>query len=73
MEGSPGRDVSAGVSAPRVEDITEALWGTRVSPSTVSQLNQKIYAKIKTWCNRLKQCTRVRSSDPPHAISLESS
>jgi len=26
----------AGVSVRRVEDITEALWGTRVSPSTVS-------------------------------------
>jgi len=24
----------AGVSVRRVEDITEALWGTRVSPST---------------------------------------
>ena len=24
----------AGVSLHRVEDITEALWGTRVSPST---------------------------------------
>jgi putative transposase len=34
----------AGVSVRRVEDITEALWGTRVSPSTVSELNQKIYA-----------------------------
>ena len=31
----------------RVEDITEALWGTRVSPSTVSNLNKKIYAKIE--------------------------
>jgi hypothetical protein len=30
----------------RVEDITEALWGTRVSPSTVSNLNKKIYAKL---------------------------
>ena len=29
----------AGVSVRRVEDITEALWGTRVSPSTVSDLN----------------------------------
>src|SRR4029077_19471421 len=28
----------AGVSVRRVEDITEALWGTRVSPSTVSNL-----------------------------------
>ena len=26
----------AGVSVRRVEDITEALWGTRVSPSTVT-------------------------------------
>jgi transposase-like protein len=42
----------AGVSVRRVEDITEALWGTRVSPSTVSELNQKIYVKIETWCNR---------------------
>ncbi len=31
----------AGVSVRRVEDITEALWGTRVSPSVVSDLNQK--------------------------------
>jgi transposase-like protein len=36
----------AGISVRRVEDITEALWGTRVSPSTVSNLNKKIYAKI---------------------------
>jgi hypothetical protein len=32
----------AGVSVRRVEDITEALWDTRVSPSTVSDLNKKI-------------------------------
>ncbi|MEM9445465.1 MAG: IS256 family transposase [Verrucomicrobiota bacterium] len=42
----------AGVSVRRVEDITEALWGTRVSPSTVSELNQKIYTKIDLWRNR---------------------
>jgi transposase-like protein len=42
----------AGVSVRRVEDITEVLWGTRVSPSTVSELNQKIYAHIETWRNR---------------------
>jgi putative transposase len=30
----------AGVSVRRVEDITEALWGTRVSSGTVSRLNQ---------------------------------
>lgn len=39
----------AGVSVRRVEDITEALWGTRVSPSTVSELNQKIAVKIDEW------------------------
>jgi putative transposase len=42
----------AGVSVRRVEDITEALWGTRVSPSTVSELNQKIYARIREWRDR---------------------
>ncbi|MBB4316286.1 transposase-like protein [Roseospira marina] len=42
----------AGVSVRRVEDITEALWGTRVSPSTVSSLNRKIYAKIDEWRHR---------------------
>ena len=41
----------AGVSVRRVEDITEALWGTRVSPSTVSELNKKIYARIDEWRN----------------------
>jgi putative transposase len=41
----------AGVSVRRVEDITEALWGTRVSPSTVSALNKKIYKRIDAWRN----------------------
>jgi putative transposase len=41
----------AGVSVRRVEDITEALWGTRVSPSTVSDLNKRIYGTIETWRN----------------------
>src|ERR1700681_2978529 len=42
----------AGVSVRRVEDITEALWGTRVRPSTVSELNRNIYAPIDSWRNR---------------------
>lgn len=42
----------AGVSLRRVEDITEMLWGSRVSPSTISELNQKVYAQIETWLNR---------------------
>src|SRR5499427_1396730 len=42
----------AGVSVRRVEDITEALWGTRVSSGTVSRLKQKIYRHIEAWRNR---------------------
>jgi transposase-like protein len=42
----------AGVSVRRVEDNTQALWGTRVSASTVSDLNQKIYGKIDEWRQR---------------------
>jgi Transposase, Mutator family len=39
----------AGVSVRRVEDITQALWGTWVSASTVSELNQRIYKQIEEW------------------------
>lgn len=42
----------AGVSVRRVEDITEALWGTRVSSGTVSSLNQKAYEHIEKWRSR---------------------
>lgn len=42
----------AGVSVRRVEDITQALWGTRVSPGTISELNKKVYAQIESWRNR---------------------
>ena len=51
----------AGVSVRRVEDITQALWGTRVSPATISELNQKVYAQIETWRNR-----RLDHSDYPY-------
>lgn len=42
----------AGVSVRRVEDITEALWGTKVSPGTISQLNKRIYKTIEIWRKR---------------------
>lgn len=42
----------AGVSVRRVEDITQQLWGTRVSPTTVSEMNKKIYGRIDAWRNR---------------------
>ena len=42
----------AGVSVRRVEDITEALWGAKVSAGTISNLNKKIYGSIEEWRNR---------------------
>jgi transposase-like protein len=42
----------AGVSVRRVEDITEVLWGTRVSAGTVSELNKKVYVHIEEWRTR---------------------
>ena len=42
----------AGVSVRRVEDITEALWGNKVSPATISELNKKAYVHIEDWRNR---------------------
>lgn len=42
----------AGVSVRRVEDIAEALWGTRVSSGTVSNLNCKVYRHIERWRNQ---------------------
>jgi transposase-like protein len=68
----------AGVSVRRVEDITEALWGTRVSPSTVSDLNKKIYGTIETWRNRPIEGEHpyvyldgiVPQRRPPHGRSL---
>ena len=42
----------AGVSVRRVEDITEALWGTKVSAATISELNKKAYVHIEDWRNR---------------------
>jgi transposase-like protein len=45
----------AGVSVRRVEDITEALWGSKVSPSTISELNKKAYVHIEQWRSRSLQ------------------
>ena len=42
----------AGVSVRRVEDITQVLWGSRVSPATISELNKKAYVHIEEWRNR---------------------
>ena len=43
----------AGVSVRRyLEDITEALWGSKVSPGTISNLNKKAYEHIEEWRSR---------------------
>jgi len=42
----------AGVSTRRVESITDALWGTRVSPGTISNLNNKVYDRLEKWRNK---------------------
>ncbi len=39
----------AGVSVRRIEDITQALWDTRISAGTVSALNKKLYERIEAW------------------------
>lgn len=39
----------ARVSVRRVEDITEALLGTKVSHGTISNLNKKTYQHIELW------------------------
>ena len=46
----------AGVSVRRIEDVTEALWGAKVSPGTISELNKKVYVQIEEWRNRPLQC-----------------
>ena len=42
----------AGVSVRRVEGITEALRGSKISPAAVSELNKKACVRIEDWRNR---------------------
>jgi len=42
----------AGVSVRRIEDITEVLWGSKVSAGTISEMNKKVYGHIEEWRNR---------------------
>ena len=52
----------AGVSVRRVEDITEALWGTRVSSGTVSNLNKKVYKHIERWRSQKLKAIHAQES-----------
>ena len=56
-----------GVSVRRVEDITEALWGSKVSPSTTSELNKKAYSNIEVWRN-----SSLSGSNYPMCMWMES-
>lgn len=42
----------AGVSTRRVEDVADLLWDASVSPATVSNLNERAFAKIEEWRTR---------------------
>lgn len=48
----------AGVSVRHVEDITGALWGSKVSPAAISELNKKAYGNIEAWRNRPLQSSK---------------
>ena len=53
----------AGVSVRRVEDITEALWGSKVSPSTISELNKKsVWSTLRTGGTALCKVDAIRMS-----------
>lgn len=42
----------AGVSTRRIEDVSELLWGSGVSATTVSNLNAKAYESVEEWRSR---------------------
>src|SRR5581483_11399404 len=45
-------EATASENVRKIIYVIEALWGTRVSSGTVSNLNQKIYKNIEAWRNR---------------------
>ena len=42
----------AGVSARRIEDAGEILWGSSVSAATVSNLSERAFASVEEWGSR---------------------
>ncbi len=55
----------AGVSAQRLEAITEAVWGTKVSPGTISNLSKKVYGHIEKWRGRRPVGQSVHEHEAP--------
>src|SRR6478735_3820059 len=52
LETPPSRCIWPGSRYAGSRTSPKQLWGTRVSPSTVSDLNKKIYGTIEAWRNR---------------------
>lgn len=46
----------AGVSTRRIEDVSEALWGSSVSVATVSNLNDRAFKAVEEWRSRPLAC-----------------
>lgn len=42
----------AGVSTRRIEDVSEILWGAKVSAGTVSNLNERAFKSVEEWRSR---------------------
>ena len=42
----------AGVSTRRIRDVSEILWGSSVSPATVSKLNREAFGAVDEWRHR---------------------
>ena len=65
----------AGVSVRREEDITEALWGSKVSTTTISELNKKAYVHIEetlTYCDFPgEHWTRIRTNNVIERLNRE--
>nr|WP_270848892.1 transposase [Candidatus Collinsella stercoripullorum] len=38
-----------GVSTRRIEDVSEILWDSSVSASTVSNINEKAFEAVESW------------------------
>ena len=45
-----------------MEDITEALWGSKVSPATISELNKKALATLRIGGTALCKVDGIRMS-----------
>lgn len=51
-QGGDDRDALAGVSAGRIEGVSEILWGSSVSAATASNLGDKAFEVVEEWRGR---------------------